>query len=233
MSTTVGKSLILNTIKSYYKFKNDAEFAKHLGIAPTTLSGWHSRNTMDHDLIYSKFENLSGDFLLSGKGEVELTSKTEPVQQPTTEFLLKTDTRLNVQRIPLYEFHAAAGLVELFGEHKNIIDYLVIPNLPKSDGAIYITGDSMYPLLKSGDMVIYKQIHDMYDGIRFGEMHILSLYIDGDLTTLVKYVQKSEKGDDYIKLVSQNSYHADRHVHLKKVNAIALVKASIRLNTMM
>lgn len=233
MSTINDKSLILNAIKSHYKFKSDTEFAKHLGIAPTTLSSWHSRNKIDYDLVYSKCENLSGDFLLTGKGDVELMPVPVDAKHPTAEFLLRTDKRLDLQKIPVYEFHAAAGLVELFGDHKNILDYIVIPNLPKSDGAIYVTGDSMYPLLKSGDMVIYKQIHDMLEGIRFGEMHILSIYIDGDLTTVVKYVQKSDKGEDYIKLVSQNAYHADRHIHLKNVNAIALVKASIRLNTMM
>lgn len=38
------------------------------------------------------------------------------------------------------------------------IDYIHIPNLPRCDGAIYVVGDSMYPLLKSGDIVLYKQV---------------------------------------------------------------------------
>lgn len=233
MSTIIDKSLILNRIKNEYNLDSDTSFAKFLGIPKTTLSSWHSRNRLDYELLYEKCEDLNGDFLLSGKGAVRHRNDLEINSENTNVYLTRTDRRLSEQKIPLYEFHAAAGLVELFGDHKNVLDYISIPNLPKSDGAIYITGDSMYPLLKSGDIAIYKQIHDMLEGIRFGEMHILSVYIDGDLTTVVKYVQKSDKGDDWIKLVSQNTYHADRHIHLKNVNAIALVKASIRLNAMM
>ena len=233
MSNIIDKSLILNKIKNEYNLNSDTELAKFLGIPKTTLSSWHARNRFDYELLYEKFDDLNSDFLLSGKGAVRLQNHIVVDGNQAQVYQNRTDRRLNEQKIPLYEFHAAAGLIELFGEHKNVLDYIVIPNLPKSDGAIYVKGDSMYPLLKSGDIAIYKQIHDMMEGIRFGEMHILSVYIDGDLATVVKYVQKSEKGDDYIKLVSQNSYHASRDVQLNKVKAIALVKASIRINEMM
>lgn len=233
MSTNIDKSLILNKIKNEYECKTDAEFARFLDIPKTTLSSWYSRNRFDYELLYEKCEDINADFLLSGKGAVKSKSGWVLSEDQTSVYLTKADRRLAEQKIPLYEYHAAAGLVQLFGEHKNILDYIVIPNLPKSDGAIYVTGDSMYPLLKSGDIAIYKQINDMKEGIRFGEMHILSVLIDNDLSTVVKYVKKSEKGEDYIKLVSQNQHFADRDVHLKNVTAIALVKASIRLNTMM
>ena len=67
-------------------------------------------------------------------------------------FPLKTDYAMHHQQIPLYDLEATAGLVPLFTESANNIplDYITIPNLPKCDGAIYVTGDSMYPLLKSG-----------------------------------------------------------------------------------
>ena len=42
-----------------------------------------------------------------------------------------------------------------------MLDYISIPRLPKCDGAVYVTGDSMYPLLKSGDIVLYKEVSDI------------------------------------------------------------------------
>lgn len=43
--------------------------------------------------------------------------------------------------------------------------------------------------------------------------------------------QKSEKGDDYVKLVSYNEkHHPAKDVALKKIRAMAAVKASIRIN---
>ena len=70
MSKKIDKSLILNKIKLHYQFKNDAEFARFLGIKPQTLASWHTRNTFDIDLLYAKCELIDGNWLLSGKGEI-------------------------------------------------------------------------------------------------------------------------------------------------------------------
>ena len=52
--------------------------------------------------------------------------------------------------------------------------------IPKCDGGLRIVGDSMYPLLKSGDIVFYKQVHDIMHSIIWGEMYLISFDIDGD-----------------------------------------------------
>ena len=72
MSNKNNKSLILNNIKEYYKFKSNTDFASFLGIAPQTLSSWYSRNTFDYDLLYSKCVGINGDYLLSGNGNLFL-----------------------------------------------------------------------------------------------------------------------------------------------------------------
>ena len=46
----------------------------------------------------------------------------------------------------------------------------------------------------------------------------------------VKYIQKSDR-EGYVKLVSQNVHHADKDVEIARIRAIALVKASIRMNS--
>ena len=140
-----------------------------------------------------------------------------------------------IQEIPLYDLVATAGLKELFSGGKSatqVLDTIKIPHLPKCDGAISITGDSMYPLLKSGDMVLYKEVP--LDSIFYGEMYLLAYQIDDwEEYITVKYVQKSELGDDYLKLVSQNQHHQPRNVKKAQITAIAIIKASIRINTMM
>lgn len=140
-----------------------------------------------------------------------------------------------IQEIPLYDLEATAGLKELFSGGKSatqVLDTIKIPHLPKCDGAISITGDSMYPLLKSGDMVLYKEVP--LDSIFYGEMYLLAYQIDDwEEYITVKYVQKSELGDDYLKLVSQNQHHQPKDVLKAHITAIAIIKASIRINTMM
>ncbi|MGV3705419.1 MAG: LexA family transcriptional regulator [Arcticibacter sp.] len=224
------KSLILNTIKSHYNFSSDAEFARYLGIKPNTLANWYSRNTIDYEKIITKCEDLDGNWLLTGEGQI--TKRSTHIPEANEEFVLKTDRRQNLQRVPLYNIEAAAGLVKLFDKQQDVLDYISIPNLPKCDGAVYVAGDSMYPLLKSGDIVMYKQVNDIANGLFWGEMYLLSVSVDDDEFTLVKYIQKSDLGSDYVKLVSQNSHHAPKDVHIKDIRALAYIKASIRVNSM-
>ena len=90
----------------------------------------------------------------------------------------------------------------------------------------------MYPLLKSGDIVAYKQIYDFYSEIFWGEMYLISVEVADEEFISVKYIQKSEKGEDYIKLVSQNKHHQPKDIKMSKIRAMALVKASVRMNSM-
>ena len=148
------------------------------------------------------------------------------------EMLCGSEMSMPLQSVPLYSIEATAGLVPLFEQQSahNPINYIHIPNLPKCDGAVYVVGDSMYPLLKSGDIVLYKQLHDLED-IFWGDMYLLSLDIDGEEYVTIKYIQRSDR-EGYVRLVSQNQHHAEKEVQMKRIRAIALVKASIRMNSM-
>ncbi|WP_442265887.1 S24 family peptidase [Tenacibaculum sp. ZS6-P6] len=182
---------------------------------------------------YPHFDSL---WLLTGKGEMlvksDLVVDSEVVANNV--FKLKTDHAIGKQSVPLYNVEAAAGLVELFQSHGDTqpVGTLNIPNLPKCDGAVFVTGDSMYPLLKSGDIVAYKQIYDFQSEIFWGEMYLISVEVAGEEFISVKYIQKSEKGEDYIKLVSQNKHHQPKDINMSKIRAMALVKASVRMNSM-
>lgn len=178
--------------------------------------------------ILSEIPDLNPDWLLRGVGEM---LRKEP-RIEIHEFKLKTDDMRRSDRVPLYNIEAVAGVVAIFDDlHKQKPkDYLTIPNLPKCDGAVHVTGDSMYPLLKSGDIIAYKVLNDK-SNIFWGEMYLLSIDFNGDSYVTVKYVQKSDK-EGYVKLVSQNQYHQDKEVPFDSIKFAALVKASIRINSM-
>jgi len=169
--------------------------------------------------------NVNPEWLESGRGNM---FNAEPEYRP---FVRRTDNSLPMQSVPLYSIEGTAGLVPLFADSSSMkpVNYIHIPNLPKCDGAIYIVGDSMYPLLKSGDIVLYKQLHDLND-VFWGDMYLLSIDMEGEEYITVKYVQKSDR-EGYVKLVSQNPHHADKDVAVERIRAVALVKASIRMNS--
>lgn len=204
------------------------QLAERLGIGKAALSmietGRASLTARNKNLLVQEL-NVNPDFLETGKGEM---FNAEP---DLTAYRHRTDNSLPLQSVPLYSVEGTAGLVPLFTDRtaNKPINYIHIPNLPKCDGAIYIVGDSMYPLLKSGDIVLYKQLSDIGD-IFWGDMYLLSIDMDGEEYITVKYIQKSER-EGFVKLVSQNPHHADKEVSMARIRAIALVKASIRMNS--
>ena len=60
--------------------------------------------------------------------------------------------------------------------------------LSNCDGAIYVRGDSMYPLVKSGDMISFKMLNKI-DNLISGEMYVVDFEIEGDDFLVLKYVQ--------------------------------------------
>jgi phage repressor protein C with HTH and peptisase S24 domain len=204
------------------------QMAQRLGIGKAALSmietGKARLSARNKNILVQDF-NVNPDWVETGEGKM---FNAEP---DLTAFNLRTDRSLPLQSVPLYSIEGTAGLVPLFNQQQQFepINYINIPNLPKCDGAIYVVGDSMYPLLKSGDIILYKQLNDVRD-VFWGDMYLLSIDIDGEEYITVKYVQKSEH-EGHIRLVSQNQHHADKEVEINRVRAVALVKASIRMHT--
>lgn len=204
------------------------QMAQRLGIGKAALSmietGKARLSARNKNILVQDF-NVNPDWVETGEGKM---FNAEP---DLTTFNLRTDRSLPLQSVPLYSIEGTAGLVPLFNQQQQFepINYINIPNLPKCDGAIYVVGDSMYPLLKSGDIILYKQLNDVRD-VFWGDMYLLSIDIDGEEYITVKYVQKSEH-EGHIRLVSQNQHHADKEVEINRVRAVALVKASIRMHT--
>ena len=206
------------------------QLAQRLGVGKTALSmietGKARLSSRNRNLLVQEL-NVNPDWIDTGKGEM---FNANPLLSASYGHGLEQSMPL--QSVPLYSIEATAGLVPLFEQQSahTPVNYIHIPNLPKCDGALYVAGDSMYPLLKSGDIVLYKQLHDLED-IFWGDMYLLSIDMDGEEYVTVKYVQRSER-EGYVRLVSQNPHHADKDVEMRRIRAIALVKASIRMNSM-
>ena len=211
------------------------KFYKDIGMTSANFRGKAKNTPLNSNAIeniLSVIPDANLNWLITGDGN--MIKKEVLLTEPTQVYQLRTDRNHDNQIIPLYNLEATAGLVNLFQNQgdQTPIDTIRIPNLPKCDGAVFVTGDSMYPLLKSGDIVAYKQIYDFNNDIFWGEMYLVSVEVAGEEFVSVKYIQKSEKGEQYVKLVSQNQHHQPKNVSLNKVRALALVKASIRINSM-
>lgn len=182
-----------------------------------------TKPTLDKIIALADYFDVSIDRLLKGReysnGEVQVIH-TPPYREAVSD-----------ESIKLYNVESAANLMTIFeNKEQNILGELKIPNLPKCDAAVYVRGDSMYPILKSGDIIAFRRIHD-FGSIIFGEMYLIGYAINGDDFLVVKYVNRSEK-EGYIKLVSYNTNHSPMDIPVENIRAMALVKASVRFNTM-
>lgn len=212
-------------------------FEKNIGASKGVLSRAINNGTdIQAKWLQSIVENYpqySEAWLLTGKGPM---LKDEAFKEPEPDIQILhhpkvPEKRVEQQAIKLYDVAAAANLRTLFdNKDQNILGEITIPDIPKCDGAVYVNGDSMYPLLKSGDIIAYKEIHT-FSSVVYGEMYLISFDLAGDEYLCVKYVNKSEE-EGYIKLVSYNPHHQPMDIPVSSINAMGLIKFSIRKNTM-
>ena len=180
------------------------------------------------DSLLDLFPQYNREWLLYGTGDKFIATEVSPDRI----FDITKDRIIEQQEIPLYDYCATAGLVAIFNDHAlEPADFLRIPNLPPVDGAIYVRGESMSPLLKSGDIVMYKKKELSIDSILWGEIYLLSFISDGDTYTAVKYIQKADEADK-IRLASFNPSFAPKDIPMSSITALALVKASLTFHTM-
>lgn len=166
------------------------------------------------------------DYLTQDQPNVREVSEDAAIYKRDKERLLPP------QMIPVYDLEATAGITPILtnpSDHQPE-DYIYIPGLPKVDGFIAAAGDSMYPIIKAGDLVAFKQIHDVANIIP-GEKYIIGIDLEGDEHILIKYLQRSSQGDDYLSLISYNENHQTIDIAKDRIKSIAIIKAILRFET--
>ncbi len=229
---------IKDRIKEYADYKGISIYSIERAADMSKSSFYRSENISSEKIsnMVRVFTDINTEWLLTGEGDMlkkdnsyydPNSIEAVPISHP------KYTEKMQDQDIPLYDIEAAANLKTLLADKtQNILGRISIPHIPKCDGALYVRGDSMYPLLKSGDIVAFKEVQPTVQNIFWGEMYIVDIDMDGDEYLAVKYIQHSDKGDEWIKLVSYNQNHQPKDFHLSCVRSLALVKLNIRINTM-
>lgn len=214
----------------YLKHKDigQTRFEQRCGISTGYIS--NNKGSIGTDILIKiintdEFSDLDLNWLVSGSGSMLKNIELNTVFNGKAIEVMKEN-----QNVPLYNIEAAANLSTIFvNDTENIDGYISLPKAPSVDGAIPIRGDSMYPLLKSGDYVIYKKVSSP-DYLIFGQMYIVEYEWDGDTQLVVKYVQRAER-ENFVKLVSYNIHHEPMDIPIGSIRNLALVKISVRYNT--
>jgi len=215
-----------------YKGINKRKFYIETGLSNGFLDKVKDIGASKIEDILATYPDINPEWLLTGKGYM-----TAPKAYSEDESMLHwiedpgiIYTKRVKKPVPLYDVQTPEGIITLFGKSdQEPIDYISVPNLQNCDGAIYVSGNSMYPILKSGDIILFKKMSNTIDNIFWGEMYLVSFSTD-DLEEflMIKWIKKSEKGEDWVKLVSENMQHEPKDIEFKHIKGLALIKTSIR-----
>ncbi len=212
----MSKKERLNLLIEHYSNGNKTQFANKLGISPQGLSTWLSRDMFDIELIYSKCENVSAEWLLTGAGPMLI----DEIFSQETQLVPESDKKL----IPFFDD------ITTIGGHNDSVSIMEISQnhvsewidagdwFPEATAAIRHYGDSMieYP---SGSILALKRVHDKRLIIN-GRNYVI------ETTEFRVTKQLQDDGGDYIIAYSSNreTYPDGRQIH----SPIRIPKDTIR-----
>ena len=208
METTVKDRL-----KAYLSAKNIsmAEFGRRIGVSGAYVTSMRKSIQPDKiDRIRTEFPDLDIDWLLTGK---------EKEQKQTVDIALEnpTDTR------PHVDLYAAGGGNEVLdGVTLAQCEKMpVVKILPRYDFTIRVTGESMQPQIKPGDVVACMRI-DEPTFLQWGRPHVL-------FTSQGVIVKKIFDAGDGIRCVSINPDYPEFVIPKNEIYTYNLVVGLIRL----
>lgn len=193
----VNAQEIVNKLKTMLGLRRDNQLAERLGMTKATLSARIKRNSLPVDKIKILCTNSNIDY-------EELVSSS-PSQ--AGDFV----------SIPLYDVHAAAGggsIVEtehvktMMSFSRSVLEDLNVP--PKSLACLYVSGDSMEPTIRAGELVVIDTSDTTF--AFDGGVYILRI----DSTLLIKRLIRQSAEE--IEVVSDNKERSSFKISTKEID---------------
>lgn len=195
-------SAIVGRLAEYLDAKNDTKLAQKLGLGSgTAVANWRTRETLDIKRVLAAAPNIDLNWLLRGEEPEKLAA-----------------------HLPLIPQEAVAGYgAESFSD-LCVEDYYRVPDFKNADFLIRVTGDSMTPKYKSGDIVACRRI----ERVNFWQWHSVYVVATQNQGVLIKRVEPGISSD-FITCVSENPVYRPFQIPKEEVVSVALVLGSIVL----
>lgn len=171
--------------------------------------------------ITSVFPEINKSWLLTGEGD--MLNDSGSVSEVITPYNLGKSKEIETQEeseiiytTTLLPMKVMGGSLAMAAEYASSHDCEKIPSpIGKVDFAITISGESMYPEYPNGSQVLLKKVNERAF-IEWGSTYVL----DTCNGPIIKRLEPSDKGDDYVKCVSINPEYSPFDVGLEYVYGI-------------
>jgi transcriptional regulator with XRE-family HTH domain len=138
--------------------------------------------------IIKTYPEINLRWLISGTGDMFDNSSDTPQKSYTSG-------------VPYFNVDFIAGFDIVLNDQTITPEYRIdFKKYNDADYWVNITGYSMEPLISNGDIIAIKEIHGWRDFLPFGDVYGI---ITNEFRT-VKKITKSERGNDFLKLIPVN-----------------------------
>ena len=208
----------LETIIAHYSNGKPTVFAKFLGVAPSTISSWLSRDTYDYELLFAKCKDLDPSWLLTGEGEMLRSSfgegsECKVCQQVTLDPTVGT---------PFYDVDFFGSFTEIFNDQTVApACYIIVPGFEKATVWCNVTGHSMEPKISHGDIIA---LHECtIDDIQYGEIYAVVLYT----IRTIKIIRRGSSPDTLLYVPINKPAYEDQEFPTSRILKVFEVVGSI------
>lgn len=212
------KQRIIKFIK--YKGIGKTKFERAVGLSNGYLNQLrHAPSYEKIQMIIGTFPDLNEVWLLTGEGEMLKSEAQQSASLPA---------RTEKSRIRYWvDVDATAGGLTMFGDNpmSKCIE-MSIPEFGDCTDAVNLYGDSMFPLFKSGQIIILKEWVESF--IDFGNVYLV---ITKSGNRMVKYLRKGSDAA-HVTCVSENPAFDPFEILIDDILKLYIVKGSISKNTL-
>ena len=172
---------------------------------------------------FCKTLNVSYDWLVNGNGEKYMTEKESAMLEA-----LQNKTSYNKKQcgVPYYDVDFCLGLREMYQDTPEVpVQLIDIPGYSKADFWCKTTGDSMCPIINSGDIIAMKEVKDWQSFLLMNEAYGI---VTSNEQRMVKVIRPGSDTDHFI-LHSYNSEYPDQEIDKNMVLRIYKVIGAISI----